>query len=314
MLLSVCIPTAGRSWAVVAQALGSAQAAALPGTEILLAPQGSDPPRERVPAGVRVLPPIPEAGLVENWNRCLTESQGRLIHILHDDDLVTPGFYEAIVEMERRFPEASLYATGMTYFLGDAGRTSRRAPAGSPPERFEGAAAARLILAGNAHCCGSVVISRRVVRALGPFDPAFPYCPDEEAYLRFASLGGIVVDRRRLYLERVWPGQLRYRTWERPDFVPTYFAARVQGAARYGDEIRERARRAAANVTLKVITSNLLDGRIEAADRNLRELLALYPRATELRRYGRMRAGRRSRFLRGLARARRSLRRRLGRP
>ena len=33
-------------------------------------------------------------GLAGIWNRCIERAQGRWVHILHQDDLVRPGFYE----------------------------------------------------------------------------------------------------------------------------------------------------------------------------------------------------------------------------
>jgi glycosyltransferase involved in cell wall biosynthesis len=35
-------------------------------------------------------------GLAGNWNRCIELSRGRWIHILHQDDLIYPGFYAAM--------------------------------------------------------------------------------------------------------------------------------------------------------------------------------------------------------------------------
>ena len=44
---------------------------------------------------VRFQPGEANVGLAGNWNRCIALSRGRWVHILHQDDLVKPGFYES---------------------------------------------------------------------------------------------------------------------------------------------------------------------------------------------------------------------------
>jgi glycosyltransferase involved in cell wall biosynthesis len=36
------------------------------------------------------------AGIGQNWNACIRRARGRRVHILHQDDLVLPGFYERL--------------------------------------------------------------------------------------------------------------------------------------------------------------------------------------------------------------------------
>ena len=33
-------------------------------------------------------------GLANTWNRCIERARGNWVHILHQDDIVLPGFYE----------------------------------------------------------------------------------------------------------------------------------------------------------------------------------------------------------------------------
>lgn len=44
-------------------------------------------------------------GAVENFNTCLRESRGHYIHLLHGDDTIQPGFYEAYEKAFRANPE-----------------------------------------------------------------------------------------------------------------------------------------------------------------------------------------------------------------
>ena len=44
-------------------------------------------------------------GHVANFNTCLARSRGRLVHLLHGDDMVRPGFYTAMQAAYREHPE-----------------------------------------------------------------------------------------------------------------------------------------------------------------------------------------------------------------
>ena len=44
-------------------------------------------------------------GHVKNFNSAIQKSDGDIIHILHGDDFVHPGFYKEILETYKEFPE-----------------------------------------------------------------------------------------------------------------------------------------------------------------------------------------------------------------
>jgi glycosyltransferase involved in cell wall biosynthesis len=48
-------------------------------------------------------------GCVQNFNACLRRSRGQLVHILHSDDYVEPGFYQAYTQATDAQPKASLF-------------------------------------------------------------------------------------------------------------------------------------------------------------------------------------------------------------
>lgn len=50
-------------------------------------------------------------GMVGNFNACLRHSRGELIHLLHADDFIQPGFYAAIEARMRQHPEAEICAS-----------------------------------------------------------------------------------------------------------------------------------------------------------------------------------------------------------
>lgn len=45
------------------------------------------------------------AGAVENFNTCIRRSRGEVVHILHGDDTVLPGFYEKIQSLFKQYPQ-----------------------------------------------------------------------------------------------------------------------------------------------------------------------------------------------------------------
>jgi len=47
-------------------------------------------------------------GIGGNWNRALAVAQGELVHLLHQDDSVLPGFYARIDELFRRSPSIGM--------------------------------------------------------------------------------------------------------------------------------------------------------------------------------------------------------------
>jgi glycosyltransferase involved in cell wall biosynthesis len=54
-------------------------------------------------------------GAVSNFNTCIERSRGELVHILHGDDYVLPGFYNQIEKLANDQPDAALYACRIIY-------------------------------------------------------------------------------------------------------------------------------------------------------------------------------------------------------
>ena len=49
--------------------------------------------------------------LGDNWNACIQQSRGHLVHILHDDDWILRGFYDEIKRLSEVHPPSALMAT-----------------------------------------------------------------------------------------------------------------------------------------------------------------------------------------------------------
>jgi glycosyltransferase involved in cell wall biosynthesis len=55
-------------------------------------------------------------GSLRNFETCINRSIGKLVHILHGDDMVKPGFYEEIDGLFEKYPEIGAAFTGCTDF------------------------------------------------------------------------------------------------------------------------------------------------------------------------------------------------------
>ncbi len=55
------------------------------------------------------------AGAIANFNTCIERSRGELVHILHGDDWVLPGYYKTIEQCAANFPYASLFSSRVFY-------------------------------------------------------------------------------------------------------------------------------------------------------------------------------------------------------
>jgi glycosyltransferase involved in cell wall biosynthesis len=309
-VLSVCIPFYGKAPVLVKEAVESAANQLPLGSELLVLPDGIEAARSlnqvALPRCAHVIRPDRRFGLVGNWNRCLELAKGDLIHILHDDDVVDSGFYDAIMELRQHFPGAGLYATGGRPLGTQSARLD--AAAGEQPFLLEGDDAEIFILQDPRYCVGSVVVSRNVALSKGLFRKDFPYCPDEEAFPRYAADGGFAFDPTPLYRMRVHKDQTRYSTWRKPDFVSTYVQSRVQGARNFSPAMVDLAFRSSARRVMSIALSLALNGESRVAVAQVDELAVAYPTCRTWPRFRVVRAACQSRiWLRAVALRRRYL-------
>ena len=58
-------------------------------------------------------------GLLGNWDACISRAKGQWIHLLHQDDLVLPGFYEQLQKGIESEPSVGAAFSRFTYFDKD---------------------------------------------------------------------------------------------------------------------------------------------------------------------------------------------------
>lgn len=124
-------------------------------------------------------------GHTENFRTCLERAQGELVHLLHGDDLVLPGFYQT---MERAFSQNE--AIGAAFcrhvFVDGEGHWKSISPleqrtSGILENGLERLAREQRIMT------PSIVVRRHVYEALGGFDDRLICSEDWEMWVRIAA-------------------------------------------------------------------------------------------------------------------------------
>ena len=129
-------------------------------------------------------------GPSRNFNMCIERSQGELVHILHGDDYVLPGFYARLGELAARHPEAALYGTRVNFInqqceiTGISHALPRLAIVSLDCTDFFYA---------TPLCYAGVAIRRSFYQKHGGFDTTFIFCPDCDMWARAVAVGGGIV-------------------------------------------------------------------------------------------------------------------------
>ncbi|MEG3439696.1 glycosyltransferase [Pannus brasiliensis CCIBt3594] len=141
-------------------------------------------------------------GHVKNFQTGLERSTGRLIHLLHGDDRVRPGFYEKMRAAFARHPEIGA-AFCRHIFIDERGHwlylsSLERSTDGILENWLERIAVEQRIQT------PSIVVRREVYERLGGFDRRLPgSCEDWEMWVRIAARYPVWYDTEPLALYRV---------------------------------------------------------------------------------------------------------------
>jgi glycosyltransferase involved in cell wall biosynthesis len=142
-------------------------------------------------------------GVSRNFNTCVLRSRGDLVHILHGDDLVQPGFYAAIGDCALRFPQAAILMT-RSWYIDEAGTAFQSSPF---VKRYaECARDASPLYYGNPLRTPAVVIRRVFYQRYGGFCERLLHVADWEMWARAAAKGGAVMSNSRLACYREFGG------------------------------------------------------------------------------------------------------------
>ena len=165
---------------------------------------------ERLGKGrVRFIRQERNVGKVRNYESGLLVSRGHLIHQLHGDDLVLPGFYEAMEKAFETHPEAGAFFCEADYIDEEGWITGRTGAeleeTGVIPHFLVRIASAQRIQT------PSMVLRRVVYEALGGFDRRLDCCEDWEMWTRVATRFSIGFSRGAHAQYRISKGNSSHR-------------------------------------------------------------------------------------------------------
>ena len=193
-------------------------------------------------------------GHVGNFNTCLRRSRGRLVHLLHGDDLVRPGFYRAMAAVFDGHPEVGAAFCRHTV-VDKEGRhlvTSylERGESGILPGWHEELALGQRLQA------PSIAVRRQVYERLGGFDRRIRYYGEDwEMWTRIAAHYPVWYVAEPLASYRMHLSSLSgrsIRTGENVQDLRT--AMRLNAALLPPEREPEITRRAAESIALGVIS------------------------------------------------------------
>lgn len=124
-------------------------------------------------------------GLAANWNSCIERAHGQWVHILHQDDLVRPGFYHRLREGLEHHPGAGAAFCRFTH-INQNGEVLHTAELEQPSAGLLDHWMER-IAARNRIQCPAIVVKRRTYETLGGFYPGLVHAMDWEMWVRIAA-------------------------------------------------------------------------------------------------------------------------------
>lgn len=140
-------------------------------------------------------------GATANFNTCIRRSHGHLIHILHGDDWVLPGFYQCIESSASAHPETGLLAT-RCFFADEEGNLTDVTPL-MPLMTLPTQVVSGFYMRTPLQCAG-VVVRRSCYEECGGFRADLLHTADWEMWARVVYLKGGIVRSQELACYRVF--------------------------------------------------------------------------------------------------------------
>ncbi len=181
-------------------------------SEIVVIDDGSDNDTAKTVAAsygdrIRYMRNDTNLGLVGNHNRCINEAAGDFLHILHQDDRVQPGFYDALLPVLSKSPDIVAGVTNTAY-INDAGAITSETP---PPQECGLMRDWRVTLSLQLRIqFPSIIVRRNAYEAVGGFSPSLKFSFDWDLWNHIAASGPIWFDPRHLAHFRVHEGSATY--------------------------------------------------------------------------------------------------------
>lgn len=213
-------------------------------------------------------------GLGRNWNRAIALARGELVHLLHQDDYVLPGFYERVDQGFRRVP-----ALGMAFCrtrIVDGG--DRLIKTTSRQQWTAGVLGGWLprIAERQRVQTPAVVVPRATYERLGGFRTDLRQAVDWEMWVRIAADAPVWYDPCVLSVYRRHRHSESTRLLSSGAIWPDLIRAIAINAARVPEEQREKVRQASARwyagSAIRTVEKQLAGGEYHAAALTLEHL------------------------------------------
>lgn len=143
-------------------------------------------------------------GLGGNLTACIRRSHGHWVHIMHDDDVVLPGFYTAYEHFIDEHPEVvMIFSRAIAIDENDDWSVIMHS---APQQDFTGIVkdAGYELGAGNYVVAPTTVLSRQACEKVGGFPTFLKYLLDWEMWGRLAALGPIGYIHQPYFLYRLY--------------------------------------------------------------------------------------------------------------
>jgi glycosyltransferase involved in cell wall biosynthesis len=123
-------------------------------------------------------------GLANSWNRCIERARGHWVHILHQDDIVLPGFYDRLRKAAEQSKAGAIFCRHV--FADSKGHWIRvselhRESTGLLDD-WHATITVQCVIQ-----CAAIAVRRHVYEQLGGFLPHLRYVADWEMWQRIAS-------------------------------------------------------------------------------------------------------------------------------
>jgi glycosyltransferase involved in cell wall biosynthesis len=296
---SVMIPTYRPKADYLERAISSVLAELTPGAQVQIeivddaSPEfDAAPLLRRIGAdGIVVSRNAERLGIAANWNACIARARGRWLHLLHQDDFVRPGFYEAMRLGIESVPDLGAAFSDCVFVSPDGlGRRHTLIRRGEPGVLREWIQHVFVQLAIQTP---AIVVRRDVYEALGGYDDRFAYVLDWDMWKRIAARYPVWYEPRPLacYQRHRSSQTAKLRRTGRniaeiADCIDRSSSLLDPGSAA---RIARGARRAYALFSIENVFESLLGDRdVEAAAAQWREARRLAPAADLMRALARL--------------------------
>ena len=213
-------------------------------------------------------------GATGNFNACIARARGQLVHILHGDDWVSPGFYAEILRLRSLQPSAALYACRnfcvdeQNVIFGVSDRLLELESGGRAAQGF--------YLSTPVQFCGTV-ITRSFYEEHGGFLPSLVHTADCEMWTRAISAKGGVVSPHVLSSYRVFAANDSGRLSQTAENIRDFERLNTILAARFPDFSTHTGRLRTAFLAKRQARHFETLGNAEAAQANWQMWRALAP-------------------------------------